>query len=155
MILIIQTGLKVLMQILSATINERDFRFFFCAIRHDIERISGSVRYTKYLLIQVPLLIRMVAGDVIAGEANMGTLRLVGNKTGEQNGTECWQNCSIRSFFYCLIIDMDGIACFILKHAFFGTNDMLIARNDVMEQISRRNTFYGAISQLLDMRQLR
>jgi len=83
----------------------------------------------------------------------MGTLRLLVTKPVSR--TELMlAKYAASVVYYCLIIDMDGIACFILKHAFFGTNDMLIARNDVMEQISR-NDILCAISQLLDMRAVR
>ena len=39
------------------------------------------------LLIHIPLLIALVAGDSIAGEANMGTLRLIACKPVSRTGT--------------------------------------------------------------------
>ncbi len=38
------------------------------------------------LLIHIPLLIALVAGDSIAGEANMGTLRLIASKPVSRTG---------------------------------------------------------------------
>src|SRR5689334_16423294 len=38
------------------------------------------------LLVHVPLLISLVAGDMIAGEANMGTLRLLASKPISRTG---------------------------------------------------------------------
>src|ERR1700712_571618 len=38
------------------------------------------------LLIHIPLLIALVAGDTVAGEANMGTLRLIASKPVSRTG---------------------------------------------------------------------
>jgi ABC-2 type transport system permease protein len=97
------------------------------------------------LLIHVPLLVALVAGDAVAGEANMGTLRLLLTKPVSR--TEFMLAKFFASVIYTvlLLIWMALLALF-LSMLFFGTNDMLIARNDVMEQISRNDILWRYIA---------
>jgi ABC-2 type transport system permease protein len=97
------------------------------------------------LLIHVPLLVALVAGDAVAGEANMGTLRLLLTKPVSR--TEFMLAKFFASVIYTLLllIWMALLALF-LSMLFFGTNDMLIARNEVMEQISRNDILWRYIA---------
>jgi ABC-2 type transport system permease protein len=97
------------------------------------------------LLIHVPLLVALVAGDEIAGEANMGTLRLL--LTRPVSRTQLMLAKFMASVMYTvmLLIWMAILALF-LSILFFGTNDMLIARNEVMEQIGRDDILWRYIA---------
>ena len=79
------------------------------------------------LLIQVPILIALIAGDAISGEANMGTLRLLLTKPISR--TQIILVKFAASFVYTigLLIWMAVMALFV-SMAIFGVDDMLIFR---------------------------
>ncbi|MBK8608346.1 MAG: ABC transporter permease subunit [Chitinophagaceae bacterium] len=88
------------------------------------------------LLIQMPLLIALISGDAIAGEANMGTLRLAMTKPISR--TEYMLVKFTASFIYtlALLVVMALLALFG-SMLIFGTNDMLVLRSEGIEQIKR------------------
>ena len=88
------------------------------------------------LLIQMPLLIALISGDAIAGEANMGTLRLAMTKPISR--TEYMLVKFAASFIYtlALLVVMALLALFG-SMLIFGTNDMLVLRSEGIEQIKR------------------
>ncbi|HLK27095.1 MAG TPA: ABC transporter permease subunit [Puia sp.] len=145
MILIIQLGLKFdgksYLQLMMSSISDSFF------VPYDMILNGYLVAFVilNTLLIQVPLLIALVAGDVVAGEANMGTLRLLVTKPVSR--TELMLAKFFASVVYTvlLLIWMALLALF-LSMLFFGTNDMLIARNDVMEQISKTDVLWRYIA---------
>jgi len=145
MILIIQLGLKFdgksYLQLLMSGISDSFF------VPYDMILNGYLVAFVilNTLLIQVPLLIAFVAGDVIAGEANMGTLRLLVTKPVSRTELMLAKYAASVVYTVLLLIWMALLALF-LSMLFFGTNDMLIARNDVMEQISRNDILWRYIA---------
>ena len=79
------------------------------------------------LLIRIPILVALIAGDAISGEANMGTLRLLLTKPISR--TQVILVKFIASFIYTigLLIWMAIMALF-LSLLLFGADDMLIFR---------------------------
>lgn len=93
------------------------------------------------LLIHVPLLVALVAGDAIAGEANMGTLRLLLTRPVSRT------RFMLMKFAACVIYTVMLLAwmallSLVLSILLFGTNDMIITRNDVVEQIQRNDILW-------------
>lgn len=86
------------------------------------------------LLIQMPLLVALIAGDSIAGEANMGTLRL--SLSRPVSRTQYMIVKFMASFIYTLLllVWMAALALFG-SMLVFGTNDMVILRSEGIEQI--------------------
>lgn len=86
------------------------------------------------LLIQMPLLVALIAGDSIAGEANMGTLRL--SLTKPISRVEYMLTKFAASVIYtiALLIWMAILALFG-SMLIFGTNDIVILRSEGVEQI--------------------
>ena len=86
------------------------------------------------LLIQMPLLVALVAGDSIAGEANMGTLRL--SLSRPVSRTNYMLVKFLASFIYTvmLLVWMAAWALFG-SMLLFGTNDMVVLRSEGIEQI--------------------
>lgn len=86
------------------------------------------------LLIQMPLLVALIAGDAIAGEANMGTLRL--SLTKPISRVEYMLTKFMASVIYtiALLIWMAILALFG-SMLIFGTNDIVILRSEGVEQI--------------------
>lgn len=79
------------------------------------------------LLIQVPILVALIAGDAISGEANMGTLRLLLTKPVSR--TKIIVVKFTASFIYTmmLLVWMAVMALFV-SLLIFGADDMLIFR---------------------------
>jgi ABC-2 type transport system permease protein len=80
------------------------------------------------LLIQVPILVALIAGDSISGEANMGTLRLILSKPVSRIEFILVKFIASIIFTVCLLMFMAAIALF-LSLAVFGSNDLIFARN--------------------------
>lgn len=88
------------------------------------------------LLIQMPLLVALIAGDSIAGEANMGTLRL--SLTRPISRTQYMIVKFMASVIYTvmLLVWMAALALFA-SMLLFGTNDMVVLRSEGIEQMLR------------------
>ena len=79
------------------------------------------------LLIQVPILVALVAGDAISGEANMGTLRLLLTKPISRTQIILVKFAASVVYTIALLIWMAVMALF-LSLLIFGADDMLIFR---------------------------
>lgn len=79
------------------------------------------------LLIQVPILVALIAGDAISGEANMGTLRLMLTKPISRTEIILVKFCASFIFTLLLLLWMAVTALF-LSMLIFGVDDMLIFR---------------------------
>ncbi len=81
------------------------------------------------LLVQVPLLIALVAGDVVAGEANMGTLRLLLTKPVSRVHVIWVKYVSslVYAFTLLLWLAIVGLGASVL---IFGTGDMINLKSD-------------------------
>lgn len=79
------------------------------------------------LLVHVPILVALVAGDMIAGEANMGTLRLLITKPISR--VELLMVKFLASSIYTILL-LIWIAAFALfvSITLFGTNQLIVAR---------------------------
>ncbi|HXB43594.1 MAG TPA: ABC transporter permease [Puia sp.] len=141
MVLIIQLGLKFdgksYLQLLMSGISDS----FYVPYELILNGYLVAFVILNTLLIQVPLLIALVAGDVVAGEANMGTLRLLITKPVSR--TELMLAKFAASVVYTvLLLTWMALLALFLSMLFFGTNDMLIARNEVMEQIGKNDILW-------------
>lgn len=79
------------------------------------------------LLVQVPILVALIAGDAISGEANMGTLRLM--LTKPVGRVELLLVKFLASFIYTIVLLLwMALLALLLSMMIFGTDDMLIFR---------------------------
>ncbi|HMH23157.1 MAG TPA: ABC transporter permease [Puia sp.] len=145
MILIIQLGLKF---------DGKSYLALFMSSLSDSFYIPYSMILNGYLvafvilntlLIQVPLLVALVAGDMVAGEANMGTLRLLITRPVSRTRLMLVKFGASVIYTVLLLVWMALLALF-LSMWLFGTNDMLIARSNVMEQIGRADVLWRYIA---------
>lgn len=97
------------------------------------------------LLIHVPLLVALVAGDSIAGEANMGTLRLLLTRPVSRTQFMLMKFSACVIYTVMLLLWM-AVLSLLLSILLFGTNDMIITRNDVVEQIQRNDILWRYIA---------
>lgn len=93
------------------------------------------------LLIHIPLLIALVAGDEISGEANMGTLRLLLTKPVTRSGLLLAKFAATVIYTALLLLWM-ALLSLLLSVLLFGTNDLVVARSDAMEIINRTDVLW-------------
>jgi ABC-2 type transport system permease protein len=93
------------------------------------------------LLIHIPLLIALVAGDSIAGEANMGTLRLLVSKPVSRTELMLAKFFATVVYTALLLVWLAFISLF-LSMLLFGRNDILIARSDALEIIRSNDVMW-------------
>jgi len=83
----------------------------------------------QMLLIHVPLLIALVSGDVLSGEANMGTLRMLMTKPISRS--QIVMSKFIASFIYTiLLLTWMAFLSLVVSMMIFGTDDLLIFNSD-------------------------
>ncbi|MGZ5246391.1 MAG: ABC transporter permease [Flavitalea sp.] len=81
------------------------------------------------LLIHVPLLIALVAADMIAGEANMGTLRLIASRPVSRTTLIISKFLASTIYTLMLLVWMAFLALF-LSMLVFGTGDLMIFKSE-------------------------
>ncbi len=86
------------------------------------------------LLIQMPLLVALIAGDSIAGEANMGTLRLSLTKPISRTQYMLVKFGASVIYTFALLVWMAILALFG-SMIIFGTNDLVVLRSEGIEQM--------------------
>jgi ABC-2 type transport system permease protein len=83
----------------------------------------------QMLLVQVPLLIALVAGDVLSGEANMGTMRMLLTKPVSRT-TIVASKFIAASIYTVLLLTWMAILSLLVSMLIFGTDDLLIFKSD-------------------------
>jgi ABC-2 type transport system permease protein len=81
------------------------------------------------LLIHIPLLIALVAGDALAGEANMGTLRLVLTRPVSRSQLVLVKFAASIIYSLLLIIWL-AVVALLLSVVLFGTGDMINMKSE-------------------------
>ena len=80
------------------------------------------------LLIQIPLLVAIVTGDLISGEANMGTLRLMLTKPSSRNEIMLAKFSAGLTYTLSLLIWM-ALLSLMLSILVFGRDDLIIGKS--------------------------
>jgi ABC-2 type transport system permease protein len=98
----------------------------------------------QLLLIHVPLLIALIAADMISGEANMGTLRLLLTKPVSKTQFILAKFLAASVYTFMLLV---WIAVFALALSIwlFGTDDLLIQKTTYVVQIAENDVFWRYI----------
>jgi hypothetical protein len=86
------------------------------------------------LLVHVPLLIALVAGDMISGEANQGTLRLLLTKPVSRAYLITGKFIASSIYTIVLLLWM-AVWALAISIMIFGADDMLILKSDMVTQI--------------------
>lgn len=86
------------------------------------------------LLVSMPLLVALIAGDSIAGEANMGTLRLSLTKPISRTEYMIVKFAASVIYTMALLLWLALLALFG-SMLIFGTNDLVVLRSDGIEQM--------------------
>jgi ABC-2 type transport system permease protein len=93
------------------------------------------------LLIHVPLLIALVGGDMIAGEANMGTLRLLISKPIDRSTLLISKFLAASVYTLLLLIWMAILSLFV-SLLVFGSGDLIVFQSQVIIQIPASDVFW-------------
>ena len=93
------------------------------------------------LLVHVPLLISLVAGDMVAGEANMGTLRLLITKPVSRTNIMVSKFCAA-SIYTLLLLTFMATMGLLGSMIIFGTSDLVIFKSDMLLVIDRSDVLW-------------
>ncbi|MFN8242672.1 MAG: ABC transporter permease [Ferruginibacter sp.] len=93
------------------------------------------------LLIHVPILVALVAGDIVSGEANMGTLRLLVSKPISRTQIILTKFIAASVYVVTLLLWMALIAL-ALSVVLFGANDVVVAKSNELHQIEKADVLW-------------
>ncbi len=140
LITIVQLGLKV---------DGKEYAAFVMADLSNSLQVDGKIingYFVCYILLQlllvhVPLLIALIAADMISGEANMGTLRLMITKPISRTEFILAKFFAASIYTILLLIWLAILALF-LSMLIFGTDDMFLMKNNYAVQIENADIFW-------------
>jgi ABC-2 type transport system permease protein len=93
------------------------------------------------LLVHVPLLICLVAGDAVAGEANMGTLRLLVTKPVSR--TQLLLSKFLASSIYTvLLLTFMALLGLLGSIALFGISDLMVQKSDMFILLDKSDVLW-------------
>ncbi len=95
----------------------------------------------QLLLVHVPLLITIISGDLISGEANMGTLRLLLTKPVSRTEVILAKFGAATIYTLILLVWMAILALF-LSLVIFGNGDMLNLKAEYIVQLKSTDVFW-------------
>jgi len=93
------------------------------------------------LLVHVPLLVALVAGDMISGEANQGTLRMLMTRPVGRTKLMICKFSAATIYTIALLIWLAGWSLFF-SLLIFGKGDMLIMKSEIITQIPGNDIFW-------------
>ena len=95
----------------------------------------------QLLLVHVPLLIALVAADMISGEANMGTLRLMLTKPISRSQFLLAKFTASAIYTFMLLVWIAFLALFVIMFL-FGVDDMVIQKTNYLVQLPVGDVFW-------------
>lgn len=140
LILIIQFGLKV---------DGKSYADFLMKDVGGTMEIDGNIIngylicyiMLQLLLVHVPLLVALIAADMISGEANMGTLRLLLSKPYSRTELLIAKFLAAMVYTIMLLIWLAILALFVSMWI-FGVGDMFLMKSSYVVLISQNDVFW-------------
>jgi ABC-2 type transport system permease protein len=86
------------------------------------------------LLVHVPILVALVAGDVVSGEASMGTLRLLASKPVSRTQIILSKYTAVAVYVFALLLWI-AVISLAVSIAVFGRNDLVVAKTTGLQLI--------------------
>ena len=93
------------------------------------------------LLIHVPILVALVAGDIVSGEANMGTLRLLVSKPISRTQLILAKFFASVTYVIALLAWM-ALVALLLSVILFGADDVVVAKSMELHQIEKTDVLW-------------
>lgn len=140
-ILLIQLGLYV---------NGKDLMKFMIGSMEDTMVIEYDKLINGYwicffilnlLLVHVPILVALVAGDVVSGEASMGTLRLLAAKPVSRTQIILAKYFATGVYVFALLLWI-AIISLVISIAVFGVNDLVITKQNGIQLIEANDILW-------------
>lgn len=97
------------------------------------------------LLVHVPLLICLVAGDAVAGEANMGTLRLLVAKPVSRTSL-LLSKFMASSIYTVLLLTFMAVVGLLGSIALFGISDLMVQKSDMFILLDRSDVLWRYVA---------
>jgi ABC-2 type transport system permease protein len=140
LILIIQFGLKI---------DGKSYADFLMKDVGGTMEIDGNIIngylicyiMLQLLLVHVPLLVALIAADMISGEANMGTLRLLLSKPYSRTELLIAKFLAATVYTVMLLIWLAILALFVSMWI-FGVGDMFLMKSSYVVLISQNDVFW-------------
>ena len=95
----------------------------------------------QLMLVHVPLLVTLVAADMISGEANIGVLRLVLSKPYSRTSVVLAKFFATCIYTLLLLIWVAILALFV-SMLVFGTNDLFLMKSEYIVLIKQNDVFW-------------
>ncbi len=99
----------------------------------------------QLLLVHVPLLITIISGDLISGEANMGTLRLLLTKPVSRTEVVLAKFGAAAIYSLLLLVWM-ALLALLLSLFIFGSGDLLNLKSDYIVQLKSFDIFWRFVA---------
>lgn len=93
------------------------------------------------LLVHVPILVALVAGDVVSGEAGMGTLRLLAAKPVSRTQIILAKYFATAVYVFALLIWI-AVISLVVSVAVFGKNDLIVAKTSGLQLIESSDVLW-------------
>lgn len=98
----------------------------------------------QLLLVHVPLLIALIAADMISGEANMGTLRILLSKPYSRTSFMLAKFIASTIYTLLLLVWLAFLALFVSMWV-FGTDDMFLMKSSYVVLLKENDVFWRYI----------
>ena len=102
----------------------------------------------QLLLVHVPLLIALIAADMISGEANMGTLRVLLSKPYSRTAFMLAKFTASAIYTLLLLVWLAFLALFVSMWV-FGTDDMFLMKSSYVVLLKENDVFWRYIGAFL------
>ncbi len=102
----------------------------------------------QLLLVHVPLLIALIAADMISGEANMGTLRVLLSKPYSRSSFMLAKFIASTIYTLLLLVWLAFLALFVSMWV-FGTDDMFLMKSSYVVLLKENDVFWRYIGAFL------
>jgi ABC-2 type transport system permease protein len=102
----------------------------------------------QLLLVHVPLLIALIAADMISGEANMGTLRVLLSKPYSRTSFMLAKFIASTIYTLLLLVWLAFLALFVSMWV-FGTDDMFLMKSNYVVLLKENDVFWRYIGAFL------
>ncbi len=131
-------------------VNGADFLKFFTDNQADTFDIPHEKIMNGYyvcvialhtILIHVPLLVALIAGDMISGEANLGTLRLIAGKPVTRTELIMAKFFASTVYVVLLLLWMALIALFV-SLLIFGKGDLVVFKEESIHQMNHYDVLW-------------
>ncbi len=93
------------------------------------------------LLVHVPILVALVAGDVVSGEASMGTLRLLAAKPVSRTQIILAKYLATAVYVFALLFWI-AVVSLVISIAVFGENDLIVAKENGLQLIESNDVLW-------------